>query len=227
MSKLQLFIVPFAGGSSYSFKHIKALLEDHLEVHAWDGPGKGVNAGGVKNTRFDDEVRDFADYVREHSKGREYAAWGYSCGGLICYEAMRLIQADGLSLPKRVFLSAVRPAAEFVSPNVPSLDDDNLMIILNRMSGGDRSEELRERMGSIREDMILARDYIYKDTGKVNTPASVMYADDDEVTALGVSNWKDYFTGDVNFAAFHGKHFFYRHQPKELAGFILKELELR
>ncbi len=226
MEKLQLFIVPFAGGSSYSFKHISELLSDHLEVIAWDGPGKGVNAGGVKNTHFDDEVRDFAEYVKEHSRGREYAAWGYSCGGLICYEAMRIIQKEGLPLPKRVFLSAVRPAAEFVSPNVPSLDDDNLMVILNRMSDGDRSEELRSKISNIREDMELARDYKYKDTGKVNTPASVMFADDDEVTASGVDNWVNYFNGPVNFAQFHGKHFFYRHQPKELAEFILKELKL-
>lgn len=223
MSKPQLFIVPFAGGSSFSFKHIIPGLEKVFEVHAWDGPGKGLNSGKPKNTRFDDEVRDFAEYVIENSRGREYFAWGYSCGGLICYEAIRLIQQRGLPLPKRVFLAAVRPAAEFVSPNAGALSDDRMMEILLRMSGNEDRDALCARMDSIREDMELARDYRYRDTGRVNTPASVMYADDDVVTASGVENWDHYFTGPVSYGRFHGHHFFYKHEPERIVDFILKE----
>ncbi|MBR5337083.1 MAG: thioesterase [Lachnospiraceae bacterium] len=223
MSKPQLYLVPFAGGSSYSFKHILPMLEKDFEVHAWDGPGKGVNSDQPKNKRFDDEVRAFADYVKAHNKGREYYAWGYSCGGLICYEAMRLIQSEGHPLPKRVFLSAVRPAAEFVTPDTGPLNDEKLLDILVEMSGAGNKDALLERIDNTREDMELASDYRYRDTGKVNAPASVMYADDDVVTASGVTNWENYFTGPVNYGEFHGKHFFYKYQPEKLVDFIIRE----
>lgn len=220
MEKLQLYIVPFAGGCSYSFKHIVPLLEDVFEVHAWDGPGKGVNSGQVKNEHFMDEARSFADYVKEHSRGRQYCTWGYSCGGLICYEAMRLLQAQGIPMPKRVFLSAVRPAAEFITPDTKPMTDEELLSFLNDMSVGDNTISLLKNIDDIRRDMELASDYRYMDTGKVDAPASVMYADDDFVTETGVKNWKNYFTGEVSFAVFHGRHFFYRYQPQELADYI-------
>ena len=223
MEKMQLYLVPFAGGSSYSFKKMAEFLSPHFEFHPWDGPGKGVNSAGHKNTRFDDEVRCFADYVKEHSRGRSYCTWGYSCGGLICYEAMHLLQSEGIPLPKRVFLSAVRPAAEFITPDTGPLNNDELISFLKNMSVGDNTVSLLKNIEDIRIDMELASDYRYEDRGKVNTPASVMYADDDFVTETGVTNWENYFTGRVNFAQFHGKHFFYRHQPKELAEFIIKE----
>ena len=117
-----------------------------------------------------DEARAFADYVKEHSRNRIYYTWGYSCGGLICYEAMRLIQAEGIPMPKLVFLSAVRPAAEFITPDTKPMTDEELLSFLNDMSVGDNSISLLKNIDDIRRDMELASDYSYVDSGKVNTP---------------------------------------------------------
>jgi|GEM_PF-2766682 len=220
----KLYVVPFAGGSSYSFKHMKELLKGDVDLIAWDGKGKGVNADIPPNTEFKDEIDDFANFLKEQYDGNPYAVWGYSCGGLISYEACHVLQKDGFPMPERLFLAAVKPAAEFISPYREPITDELVMKHIMEMNDITDPTPIMKNIEEIKSGMMFAAKYRYEDKGPLHIPASIMTADDDFVTKSGVSNWSNYFTEDVNYETFHGHHFFYRKQPAKVAEFIKSQL---
>ena len=88
--KLQLFILPYAGGSNTSFRRLSALIDEWVEVITVEYPGRGTRAKEPYSTGFWDLFEDAANYIRKRRNANiPFCLMGYSMGSILVYELAR------------------------------------------------------------------------------------------------------------------------------------------
>ena len=221
MSKTKLLLVPFAGGCSYNFKSIFKLLSENFDCICFDSHGHGINAHLPFNTSFQQEKTEYINFIKNNTNDEDYVAWGYSFGGIITFEALRDLQNEGYPLPKKLFLSGVKPPAEFVTPDTKPMSDQDLLPFLLSMNENQDPESGLKYVGDIRPALEICSDYKFQNAEtKLKVDTCIMTADRDVVTQDGVDNWVHYIDGNVTFGHFKGKHFFYRQDTDNVVNFI-------
>ena len=88
--RVQLFVLPFAGGNSSSFNKLLQFVDEHIEVIQIEYSGR--------RTRLDEElITDYGKFVDDvvqqinlyrNSRG-EFAVFGYSLGSVLTYDILR------------------------------------------------------------------------------------------------------------------------------------------
>lgn len=221
MNKTKLLLVPFAGGCSYNFKKIFENLSQNFDCMCFDSQGHGINAKKPFNTSFEEEKQEFIQFIKTNVNDEPYVVWGYSFGGIIAFEALRTLQSMNFKMPQKLFLSGVRPPAEFVTPDTKPMSDEDLLPFLLSMNENQDPEGVLKYIGDIRPALEICSDYHFENNNyKLKVDTCIMTADEDVVTADGVDNWVDYIDGVVKFGHFKGKHFFYRQDTDNVVKFI-------
>ena len=83
--RMQLFLLPFAGGNSGSFKHMTELLDERIEAVSVEYAGRlGRHKEGYI-TDYGEFLEDTASYICGRRSGLPIAVLGYSLGCLLCW----------------------------------------------------------------------------------------------------------------------------------------------
>lgn len=224
--KLQLFILPYAGGSIASFKRLTERIDERVDVVTVEYAGRGTRAREPLAGSIRELLDDAARYINARRDVRvPYVLMGYSMGSVLAYE---MLAGRSISGELRHFFVAAE-----VSPKdralelrkVPDPTDERVLERARRLGGLDERMLQNKRFADIYIRPMLS-DYKlffeYRFGGhpeklKVNT--TFFYAEKD--TALtDIEKWSELIDGEFDYHQLGENHFFINQHYEEMADVI-------
>ncbi|WP_426094749.1 thioesterase II family protein [Flavobacterium sp. DSR2-3-3] len=230
--KNQLFLLHFAGGSSFSFDFLRKKLDYNFTSIALELPGRGKRMDEKLIRSKEEAIDDYCDQIVKLRNGAPFVIYGHSMGATL-----------GLSVVSRLEKMGHFPEQLIVSGNAgPGIKKKkNFMRYL--LSDPEFKEELRE-LGGIPEE-VLKDDELYdffapiiradfecleKDSFSekgiiINTPIYAMMGTGEE-TCHEIKNWSKFTDSDFKYCVLNGNHFFIYHHPEEIARVLKKSFSV-
>jgi surfactin synthase thioesterase subunit len=208
-----LFCLPFAGGSSYSYREFQRYADNGMRIEALDLPGRGRRFPESPLTRLPDMADDVFEQIRGRLNGA-YAIYGHSMGAWIAYLLVKRIIRERCPQPRHLFVSGRKgpclPAKEKDRHLLPQAD---FLEILKKFEGTTREVlENRELMALfepvLRADFQALDTYVYEKSTPFDVPVTVMWGSDESTTRSDALRWQNETTQTISFLAFNGGHFF-------------------
>jgi len=215
-----LFCIPFAGGSSYSYRELEKYTADFIEVVPVELPGRGRRFSEPLITDIHELARDVGGGIRDRLH-RPYALYGHSMGGCIAYLLARRLAQEGMPLPLHLFVSGREgPSAKLKRPNRHLLPREEFVEELKRFEGTPRqvleNEELMTLFEPILRADFQANDtYVHEPGPPLDVPVTVMIGLDDNTTDEEALKWREETLHEISLLRFPGGHFFiFDHSPQ-------------
>ena len=229
--ELQLFILPYAGGSIASFRRLTDLIDERIEVVPVEYAGRGVRAKEPLASSLAEMLEDAIRYCKEYrDRNVPYAVFGYSMGTLLGYE---MLVRGGLSGELIHFFVAAE-----VSPQTRALElrqeknpTDEIVLKRARDLGGlDERLLNNKRFADIYLKPMISDykhffEYRFDDSGKkIDCDATFFYCEKD--TALcDVKKWEQLINGEYDYHELGEGHFFINQEYEEMARIVNHRLE--
>ena len=224
--KMQLFILPYAGGSIAAFKRLTDLIDDRIDVVTVEYAGRGTRAKDDLASSIWELLDDAIAYCRgKRNADIPYSVMGYSMGSVLAYEmvARKALESE----PRHLFISAE------VSPKDRSLElrkvenstEVRILERARRLGGLDERMLKNRRFADIYikpmlSDYRLFFEYRFGDNNeKINVDTTFFYCEKD--TALAdVQKWNELIDGQFDFHELGENHFFINQHYEEMAKVI-------
>ncbi len=227
-NKLQLFLLPFAGGSSASFNRVIELLNPGLEAITVEYSGRGTRRSDGYIENYAGFLNDVTKYINDRRNNNpNFAILGYSLGSALVYDL--LSQHLIVGSPVHAFFCARGSLLrKSVTQLYNELSDEDFIDRMKALGGIDKRILNNKRFLSIyikpvREDYIIWGQYEYH-PGSVQCNASAIYSPKDPV-ASGADDWNIIVSGKVDYFELGENHFFINECYKELAEIINNQLK--
>jgi surfactin synthase thioesterase subunit len=228
--RIQLFLLPYAGGSSASFRRLTDRLDGRIEAITVEYSGRGARSREPLASSFLGMLVDAWEYcLARRNEEIPYAIMGYSMGSVMAYELT--VQKKLPGEQKHLFLATeVSPqerAIEFRMVKDPT--DERVLERARRLGGIDERMLKNERFAEIFIKPMLSdyRNFFsYQFDGcheKSKIDATIFYCESD--TAFDdVKKWEELIEGTLDYCDFSGGHFFINQHYEELANIINRKL---
>lgn len=223
----QLFCFTYAGGNAAFFEPLTTCIPE-IRIVAPDYSGHGSRHKEPFYGDFDELADDMYAALRQQYAGGDYALLGYSMGTISLVEVLkRIIRDNKMPKPICVFLAAHEPQTKSELAGFSSHDMDE-EVMQRTIQFGAVPEKLRNNRIFWRTYLPLYR-ADYSIIGKyrfemleleTDIPTVVFYSESDTPYAY-MEQWKQFFSGPIQFCAFTGNHFFIREHYKEIGAIIL------
>jgi surfactin synthase thioesterase subunit len=223
--KIKLLALPYAGGSVAAYLPMKKYLKNYIEFIPMEYPGRGSRRGVRFYESIEEAARDTAE--RASSIDGQYAIFGHSLGGLIGYEACRLLAKMGNRMPLHLFISGKQPPhIKLREKEIHRLPDHEFRDKILEMGGTpdgvlDHPELAEYYLPILRADFMISEKYVFKRTQPpLSINLTVLGGDQDEIKPLHLAAWKDYIAGEFKVVMLSGDHFFINHNFEAVAEII-------
>ena len=226
-ARARLVCLPFAGGSSVTYRPWMSALPSWLDVCAVELPGRGMRIGDPLLATLEDmvaAVREALLPLRE----LPLAIFGHSMGAHIGFELARALPVS----PVRLFVSgSPAPHIAYRHPKA-ELPERELVAALRRLGGTSdevlaNAELMEVLMPIIRADLRADERYVGRRREPIDVPiVAFTGADDPEVTVDEVAAWQECTTkidGGPPIVL-EGGHFFLDMQTSRICGEIAARL---
>jgi medium-chain acyl-[acyl-carrier-protein] hydrolase len=223
---IQLFLFPFAGGSSNSFKNFIGELDDSIEPVTVEYAGRGHRNKEpfiVDYKEFLEDVGRFVNDVRK--KDLQFATLGYSLGSAISFD---LITRGIIERPKHIVMCARGDLSkDSPSKRFASLDEESFVEKITSLGGIDSRILENKRFRDIyfrplRADYKIWGSYEYNNR-MLDSDVTVFYSSKDD-TCNDVKGWNNLTTGLVDYHELGDNHFFINEYYKVMAKIINAKL---
>lgn len=213
--KLRLFCFPYAGSSALvTYKFLADNLNPDIEVCYVEFPGRGSRIAEPLINEMDSVVKQIAESITKHLD-IPFIFLGHSMGALVSYELTHYLNAQLISQPKKLYLSAHKvPSASRDCKLMHKLSKEEFLSEIINMNGVSKEilehEELLELvLPIIKNDYKLCETYCFSDKGKLDIPISVFGGNKDvEVTEDHLKGWENFTNSAFKLELFDGDHFF-------------------
>ncbi len=216
-SAVTLFCLPFAGGSSHSYRELQRYADEHLRFVALDLPGRGKRFTEPLLYNLQDMVDDLFAQIRNRLDGA-YAIYGHSLGACLGYLLVKRLIREKHPLPLHLFVSGREgPSVQGKEKNRHLLPRAAFFEVLERFEGTTREvldhQELMDLFEPIlRADFQVIATYVYEKSAPFDVPITVMRGDGESVTKAEALRWQEETTKKITLLEFPGGHFFiFRH----------------
>lgn len=225
--RMQLFCIPFAGGSKSAFQELAAYIDSKIEVIMLEYPGHDSRVREPFCENMDQVVADISEQImRQRDDSVPFSLLGYSMGSIVTYELLHKADCQkGIldSKPVHLFLCA-NEALSHYHPHIDirGMTREKMIEILVKMGGIDERIQNNQRFLNIFLRPIIADyhiicDYKFENDGfKPQVDCSVFYAAQD-ISYEQVQDWNTLISGNVDFHEFGRNHFFIRDCAAEMA----------
>lgn len=227
MKPIQLFCLPYAGGSPDFFDGLKPYLDETITLCALEYAGHGKRLKEEAYADFAALARDMAQRINEQLKPEtELMLFGYSMGSIGVYEML----ADGLldRQPVHVFLASHEaPDGHWDSKRYLDMSDEDFLEAMKQFGGFDnvKPEMLRNRFfrrmyfQPIREDYRLLGNYPANHRWRFSMNTTMFYSEQD-IPAELIHGWDSFFAGQSEYIQLGDNHFFLKTCAKQTAAAI-------
>lgn len=227
MGKTQIFFLPYAGGSSFSFMKVVRFLKPELEAITIEYAGRGKRKDEPFIERYEDFLEDVVKSIKEkRDKEVPYSVFGYSMGSALAFDicSKGMIESD----PVHCFFcaegSVMKPNSAREYASLPEEEFKNKIIGLGgidaRMLGN--KEVLDEYLQLIMADHKILGQFQYSNQ-HIKCSASVIYSEED-ATCTYMDDWNSVIDNKVDYYRFDGDHFFINSKFKQIAEIINSKL---
>ena len=223
---MQLFILPYAGGSIAAFKRLTDLIDDRIDVVTVEYAGRGTRVKDTLASSIWDMLDDAIKYCREkRNPAIPYSVMGYSMGSVLAYEMVARKALEGELT--HLFISAE------VSPKDRSLElrkvdnptEERILERARSLGGLDEHMLKNKRFADIYikpmlSDYRLFFEYRFSEHNeKISVDTTFFYCERD--TALAdVQKWDELIDGQFDFHELGENHFFINQHYEEMARVI-------
>ena len=228
--KINLFCLPFAGGSCYSYRGLEKCTADFINLIPIELPGHGqrmrepllLDAFEMAEHVYL-QIRDLLD--------RPCAFYGHSLGALLSYLLVRKIAAENLPDPVHLFVSGRQaPSVEEERKDAHLLPRRAFYQKVAEYGGTPekvlQEDALMEFMEPIlRADFQAVATYKHQNYFRLCTPITVMIGREEKVTYEDAMKWQEMTCRKISVRQFPGGHFFIFDYFPEIGGIISKVLE--
>ncbi|MGH1386769.1 thioesterase II family protein [Kordia sp.] len=234
-SKVQLFLLHFAGGSRYSFDFLKEYLLYEVEFIPLELPGRGKRFGETLIRDKEIAIRDYCKQIKSlRNSSKPYIIYGHSMGATLGISVASFMQKIG-DEPEALILSGNS------GPGTLPIDNDGNNIpkkMRYLMNAIDFKNELIELGGAPEEvlnnkeiyeffDPILRADFevLEKETTyteediRINVPIHALMGTE-EKTSNQITNWQRFTTEKIQYSILEGNHFFIHNHVEKLSEVI-------
>lgn len=227
--KIQLFLLPFAGGSSLSFMRVIRFLNPCIHAITVEYAGRGKR----KEEKFIQEYDAFLDDVVSYILTRRnikvpYAILGYSLGSALAFDLVRKNRLNDKA--RHCFfcaegsLLAKNPAREY-----GLLNDTDFMDKIISLGGMDdrllnNQQALDTYLNIIKNDHNILAQFVYE-SGIVEQDASIIYSPKDQ-TCIQMKDWSRLVGANIDYYEIGDNHLFINQHYREMAKIINDKLKL-
>ncbi|MFI6520850.1 thioesterase II family protein [Spirillospora sp. NPDC050679] len=228
---LQVFCVPFAGGTARSYQDWQRWFPPNIEIVPLEAAGKGRRSAEPSPATLREAAADLAARVQAVRTGVPHVLFGHSLGALIAFE-MTLAGADlGLPLPELLVVSGRNPpnAVSRWGAETVELPDHELLAALRTVGGVPEglpdSIAARFFLPGLRADLRLAVGYRAAGDRPSDVPLLVLAGRQDPlVDHHQVADWARHTRRSCDLWRHDGHHFGLFRRPGEAARAITAAL---
>ncbi|MCD7962100.1 MAG: thioesterase domain-containing protein [Rikenellaceae bacterium] len=230
--KIQLFCLPYAGGSSLVFKDWKNHFSPRIEIIPIEfaGRGKRIHENGYSD--IDEAVDDVFRFLKNNVTTPHYALFGHSLGAFIAYFVCQKIIDTKFQLPVHVFFSGkgAITAGKASGRKVHLLDNEDFIEEILSLGGTppeffEHPELLELFLPVLRNDFRIAESEVeHLKIQPLDIDISAFFGTNEDLTNIQKNNWKLHTTKSCSLHYFEGGHFFINDQIKAVTKQIGKEL---
>ncbi len=222
---VQLFMLHFAGGNSFSFNFLKPHLPLNIAFHPLELPGRGKRSNEKLIETDSEAIEDLVSQIISRRNNKPYLIFGHSMGATF-----------GLRVTKRLEEMGDRPKKLIVAGNAgPKIGNDKKK--RSKMNDEDLKEELRT-LGGINEEVlnnedlfnffapIMRSDFSLLENSeesvpnfKITVPIVAIMGDQEEHSSQ-IDNWKNFTSNEFKSYLLPGHHFFIHDCPADLMEII-------
>lgn len=217
MKTIQLFCIPYSGGSGNIYDKWNRYLNENIELCPVELAGRGKRIMEPLYNDVEDAIEDLAKNIIEKRNGlMNYAIWGHSLGSLLAYEVYYKLIEKGCEQPIHLYLSGRgAPQDKLSHTNYHLLQDKEFLKVVYKYGGNTmeimQHEELRALfLPILRNDFKLSEVYDYKEKhSKIMCDLSIVNGDNDEsINAYNLYNWSEHAGKNCDYKIIKGGHFF-------------------
>jgi len=229
-AQIRLLCLPFAGGGGSAFRPWCELLAPEIEVVPIQLPGRENRLNEPAFDSFAPTLAALADLIESVAAAGDYALFGHSAGAHLAFLLTRQIRAQGLTMPRHLFLSSRRAVhLPNATPLLAPLDDDSFLAEVIKRYGADaqvQDKDLYQLMlPAIRADIAATETHPYVEEAALDCPISVFGGDQDDWVPLeSLQAWEKHSAGPFTLKTFPGGHFYLNAARGKLLGQIRKSL---
>jgi surfactin synthase thioesterase subunit len=230
-ASLPLVLLPFAGGSSYSYRGLFPHLPPWVEPVTPELPGRGTRFRAPLRGTIEQIADDLLPGLRRPMEGPAgWALFGHSMGALLAFELARRALLAGSPHPRCLIASGRRPPHLPGDPPLHGLDRPLLLARLRELGGlppeAEGSVELMDLVLPIlRADLRADETYAPPGGPPLACPiVSLVGSEDRHVGVEAAARWGDLTTGACRVEALPGGHFFVQDAPAAVGAAIARAL---
>jgi surfactin synthase thioesterase subunit len=230
MQKINLFCLPFAGGSKYSYNDFVHDPPPAVNFIPLDLPGRGarVREGHLRDIGLmtDDVYRQIRSYGN-----MPYAIFGHSMGALLGYLTTIKISKENHDPPIHLFCSGMQAPSTRKKSSDHLLSNDELIKKISAL-GGMPPEFLSNKylidffVPILRSDFTAIDTYTYEWAGKQFFPLTVFSGTEEKFSNSDLFAWQQETEMPIEVRRFSGNHFFLFEHKAELMHIINDRLRL-
>lgn len=224
---VQLFLLPYAGGSAFSFMKTARFLDEKIEAIPVEYAGRGSRKDEPYITGYNEFIDDVCGIIKvKRRQELPFSILGYSMGTALLFDIVsnEMMAEDpihcffcaGGSLiandPSRMY--SLLPTDEFRNRIL------NLGGIDNRILQNETV--LNEYLELIKADHTILSQYKYNQK-RISVSSTIIYNEDDP-TCVNMEDWKKICCGHLDYFNIGNGHFFINDHYREMADVINRSL---
>lgn len=228
---INLFCLPFAGGSKYSFRPLVEKAPAFINAETLEYPGRGSRIKEPIISDIHSLVDDLYSQINKKVNNLSYAIYGHSMGGLLAFLLTRKLLEKGNKPPVHIFISGTSGPSDITrTQEKRSLLGKEEFIEEVKDLGGMPDEILKNDEllhffePILRADFKISEDYEYKSQAPLNIPFTVITGSEEDMTKEEIYLWQKETKQIVDFKEFPGNHFFIYDYINEIMDIIANKL---
>ena len=211
-------MIPFAGGSCYSYRPLEQLIEGTMDTEVFELPGRGKRILEPFVETLSDALDDIYSQIDLRMEG-DFAFFGHSMGAILAYLITSRLKEEGRELPKHLFLAGHRaPNCKQYSKLKHKLPKNEFISELQKLEGVPKQlledpEAMDFFEPVIRADFRVIEGYYQEKIIQVPVPITLLMGDEDAITNEEKIKWRDFTSEKFIQTEYNGGHFFiYQHK---------------
>lgn len=228
---MQLFLLHFAGGSSYSYDFLKEHIPNDIEVISLELPGRGKRFDEPALRSKEETIRDYTRQITKLRNNTPYCIYGHSMGATLGLSVAYQMQKRGDAPESLIVSGNAGPGVSYDDPEESKkkrylMSDEEFKKELRDLGGVPEEVLANEELYSffmpiMRADFEVLEKEDYSEEGiSLKVPIYAIMGSE-EKTSDSIDNWNRFTVSNFQSTILEGNHFFIYDHVKELSKTII------
>lgn len=225
-----LFIIPYAGGSSYSMNGLFKGFDRGCAICMLEPPGRGKRTDEPLINNINDLVDDLFQIMEPTiEKYDQFYIYGHSMGALLSYLLCHKFIALKKKQPLHLFISGCGGPSEREEKEKHLLPSKEFRESLVKYGGitkdvldNDKLMDFFEPI--LRADFEVVERYVYKERPKLKIPITGFFGTDEDISTEEINLWNKETDKPFEIFEYPGNHFFIFEHSSEISSVLAKRI---